>query len=384
MRYNMIESRFIEKLLKNREIEFKSLGDVTEMKRGKTITAKDASGGDIPVISGGQKPAYYHNEYNRNGKTITVAGSGAYAGFIMYWEEPIFVSDAFSIKSDETLLDLKYVYHFLLQHQQKIYGMKKGSGVPHVYPKDLSTLVIPIPPLDVQQEIVRILDAFTSLTAELTAELTSRQKQYQYFKEHLLNINNNIVWKSLSEITITTKNIKWENNKKNYRYIDLTSVNRENNRITETIEINAKNAPSRAQKIIEKNDILFATTRPTQQRMTIVPEEYDSQIASTGYCVLRPNKEEVLPEWIYYNISTIDFKNYVEEYQSGSAYPAISDYKVKEYKIPIPSIQMQEKLISILNRFEELTHSIEAGLPSEIQLRKQQYEYYRNMLLNFK
>ncbi|MDO9734203.1 restriction endonuclease subunit S [Glaesserella parasuis] len=376
----MIESRFIEKLLKNREIEFKSLGDVTEMKRGKTITAKDASGGDIPVISGGQKPAYYHNEYNRNGKTITVAGSGAYAGFIMYWEEPIFVSDAFSIKSDETLLDLKYVYHFLLQHQQKIYGMKKGSGVPHVYPKDLSTLVIPIPPLDVQQEIVRILDAFTSLTAELT----SRQKQYQYFKEHLLNINNNIVWKSLSEITITTKNIKWENNKKNYRYIDLTSVNRENNRITETIEINAKNAPSRAQKIIEKNDILFATTRPTQQRMTIVPEEYDSQIASTGYCVLRPNKEEVLPEWIYYNISTIDFKNYVEEYQSGSAYPAISDYKVKEYKIPIPSIQMQEKLISILNRFEELTHSIEAGLPSEIQLRKQQYEYYRNMLLNFK
>lgn len=380
----MIESRFIEQLLKNREIKFKPLGDVTEMKRGKTITAKDTSGGDIPVISGGQKPAYYHNEYNRNGKTITVAGSGAYAGFIMYWEEPIFVSDAFSIKSDETLLDLKYVYHFLLQHQQKIYGMKKGSGVPHVYPKDLSTLVIPIPPLDVQQEIVRILDAFTSLTAELTAELTSRQKQYQYFKEHLLNINNNIVWKSLSEITITTKNIKWENNKKNYRYIDLTSVNRENNRITETIEINAKNAPSRAQKIIEKNDILFATTRPTQQRMTIVPEEYDSQIASTGYCVLRPNKEEVLPEWIYYNISTIDFKNYVEEYQSGSAYPAISDYKVKEYKIPIPSIQMQEKLISILNRFEELTHSIEAGLPNEIQLRKQQYEYYRNMLLNFK
>ena len=186
----MIESRFIEQLLKNREIKFKPLGDVTEMKRGKTITAKDTSGGDIPVISGGQKPAYYHNEYNRNGKTITVAGSGAYAGFIMYWDEPIFVSDAFSIKSDETILDLKYVYHFLLQHQQKIYGMKKGSGVPHVYPKDLSTLVIPIPPLDVQQEIVRILDAFTSLTAELTAELTSRQKQYQYFRDKLLNFDD--------------------------------------------------------------------------------------------------------------------------------------------------------------------------------------------------
>ena len=133
---------FLEKLLDGAEVEWKPLSLVTEMQRGKTITAKSANEGNIPVISGGQKPAYYHNESNRDGKTITVAGSGAYAGYIMYWEEPIFVSDAFSIKTDESLLQIKYVYHFLLQNQQKIYAMKKGSGVPHVYPKDIGTLMI--------------------------------------------------------------------------------------------------------------------------------------------------------------------------------------------------------------------------------------------------
>ena len=88
----------MEKLLDGVEVEWKSLGEVAELKRGKTITAKTKIAGDIPVISGGQTPAYYNSEYNRDGETITVAGSGAYAGYIMYWNKPIFVSDAFSVK----------------------------------------------------------------------------------------------------------------------------------------------------------------------------------------------------------------------------------------------------------------------------------------------
>ena len=78
-------------------VEFKTLGEVCEMKRGSTITANQAEDGDIPVIAGGQKPAYFHNQSNREGKNITVAGSGAYAGYVAYWEQPIFVSDAFTV-----------------------------------------------------------------------------------------------------------------------------------------------------------------------------------------------------------------------------------------------------------------------------------------------
>ena len=130
---------YIDKLLDGAEVEWKALGEVAELKRGKTITAKDKTNGDIPVISGGQKPAYYNSEYNRDGETITVAGSGAYAGYIMYWNKPIFVSDAFSVKPDLNLLNTKYVYHYLLNKQSWIHNLQKGSGVPHVYPKDLAT-----------------------------------------------------------------------------------------------------------------------------------------------------------------------------------------------------------------------------------------------------
>lgn len=177
-----MSNSIIEKLLNGAEVEWKPLGEVAELKRGKTITAKDKTEGNIPVISGGQKPAYYTGEYNREGETITIAGSGAYAGFLMYWNEPIFLGDAFSVKPDLDILITKYVYHFLLSKQQWIFNLKKGSGVPHVYPKDLAILEIPIPPLEIQQKIVKTLDKFT----ELEAELALRKKQYQYYRETLL------------------------------------------------------------------------------------------------------------------------------------------------------------------------------------------------------
>ncbi|MCT8783674.1 restriction endonuclease subunit S [Glaesserella parasuis] len=383
----MIESRFIEKLLKNREIEFKSLGDVTEMKRGKTITAKDASGGDIPVISGGQKPAYYHNEYNRNGKTITVAGSGAYAGFIMYWEEPIFVSDAFSIKSDETLLDLKYVYHFLLQHQQKIYGMKKGSGVPHVYPKDLSTLVIPIPPLDVQQEIVRILDAFTSLTAELTAELTSRQKQYQYFRDKLLNFDD------ISDRGYETNSITkalWHNKEVVFKALGNISENLDFMRKPITSGLREKgNIPYYgASGIVDYvKDYIF------EGDYLLVSEDGANLLARNTPIAFSISGKN----WVNNHAHVLKFNTYTERrfvefylnnidltpYISGASQPKLNKNNLSNIKIPAPPFEEQQRIVTILDKFETLTNSIAEGLPKEIELRRKQYEYYREKLLSF-
>ena len=249
-------------------------------------------------------------------------------------------------------------------------------------------ILIPIPPIHVQEEIVRILDTFTELTAELTAELTTeltaRKKQYNYYRDKLLSFEDGQVeWKSLGEVVHPTSNIKWKDNKSTYQYIDLSSVCREKNIVLETCEINAENAPSRAQKIVLENDIIFATTRPTQQRLCLITKEFSGEIASTGYCVLRPKQNLALSKWIYHNMTTLRFKNYVEENQSGSAYPAISDAKVKEFMIPIPQPSEQEKLISILNNIEESFISISDCLSSEIELRQKQYEYYRNMLLSF-
>ena len=144
------------------------------MKRGSTITANQAEEGEIPVIAGGQKPAYFHNQSNREGKNITVAGSGAYAGYVAYWEQPIFVSDAFTVTPKEASLDIKFVYYFLTNIQDKIYHTKKGSGVPHVHPSSIADFEIPLPPLEIQEKIVECLDKFSALAAELQAELQLR------------------------------------------------------------------------------------------------------------------------------------------------------------------------------------------------------------------
>ncbi len=205
------------------------------------------------------------------------------------------------------------------------------------------------------------------------------------FMEKLLD-GVEVKWKALKKVTHLTKNIKWQDTNLNYRYIDLTSVCRERKSIIKSSEISAKSAPSRAQKLIEENDVLFATTRPTQQRFTLVDNEFSGQIASTGYCVLRAKIDEVLPKWILYNISSDKFNNFVEENQSGAAYPAISDTKVKAFEIPIPcpnnpekSLEIQTEIVRILDTFTELT----TELTTELSARKKQYNYYRDQLLSF-
>jgi type I restriction enzyme S subunit len=199
-----------------------------------------------------------------------------------------------------------------------------------------------------------------------------------------------VEWKTLGEVTSPTSNIRWRDSSDSYLYIDLTSVSRETNSIIEAVEITSSTAPSRAQKLVEKDDVIFATTRPTQLRICLVNERYSGAIASTGYCVLRARNSVVLPRWIYFHLSSSRFHRYVEENQSGSAYPAISDALVKKFALPLPhpndpvkSLAEQARIVSILDKFDALTHSITDGLPREIELRQKQYEYYRDLLLSF-
>lgn len=119
------------------------------------------------------------------------------------------------------------------------------------------------------------------------------------------------------------------------------------------------------------------------KRITLVPKEYDNQICSTGYCVLRPNQEKILPEWLYYNLQTNRYYDYVESFQQGASYPSISDSAVKNYTIPVPSLDVQRKIIEVLDKFDKLVNDISIGLPAEIEARRKQYDYYRNKLLSF-
>ena len=382
---------FLEKLLDGAEVKWKPLGKVTDIKTGQSVSKNiiAQNPGIYPVINSGREPLGFINVWNTENDPIGITTRGAGVGSITWQEGKYFrgnLNYSVTIKS-EYELNVRFLYHMLLHFQKEIHNLCSFTGIPALNASELKKLEIPIPPLPIQTKIVKILDALTALTSELTSELILRRKQYEYYREKLLSEEElgkvGFEWRTLEELVEKTQNIKWKNNTKTYRYIDLTSVDRENNSITGTIEINALNAPSIAQKIVKENDIIFATTRPTQQRVALISKEFSDEIASTGYCVLRANTKIVLPKWLFYFLSTINFKNYVEENQSGSAYPAISDSKVKEFRIPVPEITIQQSIIGKLDKFYSLTNSLLHGLPKEINNRKKQYSYYQKELLNF-
>lgn len=198
-----------------------------------------------------------------------------------------------------------------------------------------------------------------------------------------VDIEDKIELKKLLNITKKVDNINWKVMDRELYYIDLSSVNTGNKKIEATELITKTNAPSRAKQIVKSKDIIFGTTRPMQERLALIPDWLDNQICSTGYCVLRGDKEIVKEKWIYYNLLKTDFYKYVELNQKGASYPAISDSEIKNYKIPIPPLHVQQHVVSILDKFDTLVNDLKVGLPKEIEQRQKQYEYWRECLLNF-
>ncbi|MGL4363457.1 MAG: restriction endonuclease subunit S [Bacteroidales bacterium] len=191
---------------------------------------------------------------------------------------------------------------------------------------------------------------------------------------------NGVDYVTIGSCVSKVQKIKWsEHSSDVYKYIDLSSVDRQTHIISDVEEITINNAPSRAQQIVEEGDILFGTTRPMLQRYTLIDKQYNQQICSTGFCVLRTNEDKLLSGWLYHQISSEAFLSYVEKNQKGASYPAISDLDIKRFKIPLPPLEIQQEIVRILDTMTNLT----AELTAELTARKKQYEYYRDMLLNF-
>lgn len=165
--------------------------DIAEFRRGTAITKKETTEGDVPVVANGPVPSYSHGENNREGETVVVARSGAYAGYVSYWNQPIFLTDAFSVHPHPDAMTPKFVYHVLQNKQAQLHAMKKGAGVPHVRVKEMEQYDVPVPSLETQHRIVEMLDKFDTLTTSLSEglplEIELRQKQFQYYRDLLLS-----------------------------------------------------------------------------------------------------------------------------------------------------------------------------------------------------
>jgi type I restriction enzyme S subunit len=183
---------------------------------------------------------------------------------------------------------------------------------------------------------------------------------------------NGVKYLPIKKCVNKVEKIKWSNtNGEKYQYIDLASVDRDTHLISETQFINMENAPSRAQQILKAGDVLLGATRPMLKRYCMIDEEFDKQICSTGFCVLRAKDDVVFKRWLYHVISSTNFFDHIVKFQKGASYPAISDADVKAFMIPVPPLPVQQEIVRILDNFTELT------------ARKKQYEYYRDELLTF-
>lgn len=377
--------------IQNCPVEWKELGEVCEVKAGKNInkTFIQNNLGNFPVINSGKEPLGYINIFNTQNDPIGITSRGAGVGYVSWNEGKYFrgnLNYSATAKDEEVLLP-RFLYFYLKNSSKEIENLCTFDGIPALNKSSLEGLLIPIPPRKIQEKIVQTLDKMTDYVTELTSELTSRKKQYSYYRDKLLSFEDEVYqveWKTLDTVSEQTNNIFWNKigDDELFKYIDLSSVDRVTNKIIETTAITKSTAPSRAQRIVKSDDIILGTTRPTLKRFTKITDDYNNQICSTGFYIFRTNGE-VLPNYVYHIFSSSDFYKYLEENQSGVSYPAISDTLVKKYKIPVPSLEIQSRIVQVLDNFDTVCNDLNIGLPKEIELRQKQYEYFREKLLTF-
>lgn len=416
----------IENLLQTlapKGVEFRKLGEVCDFQKGKSITKKAVTFGKVPVISGGRQPAYYHNEANRSGETIAISSSGVYAGYVSYWDIPVFLADSFSVSPKQKTLMPKYLFHYLTTQQDAIHATKSTGGIPHVYSKDLQNFLIPIPPLEIQQEIVKILDAFTELNTELNTELKARKKQYQYYQNMLLdfkdtNQNHKDAKERLAQKTYP-KNLKTllqtlvpkgvefrklgdigefysglvgkskksfsQGNKFYVPYVNVFNNPQLDLNALESVQIGDKEK----QNTIQLGDVLFTGSSENLEDCAmscVVTQKIEKDIYLNSFCFGFRFFDENLfnPSFLKHFLRDYNFRKNISKVANGVTRFNVSKQLLSKITIPIPPLEIQQEIVRILDQFSILTTDLLAGIPAEIEARKKQYEYYREKLLAFK
>lgn len=187
--------------------------------------------------------------------------------------------------------------------------------------------------------------------------------------------------KTIGDYCLRTKNHKWADaSAGTYKYIDLSSVCRDSLMIASSASISADNAPSRAKKIIAHGDVIFATTRPTLRRVAKVSSDYDFQICSTGFTVMRPESEKLDTSYLFYYIQTEFFMERMEKLQRGASYPAVTDTDVKGSKIPIPPLSEQEEIVEVLDTAFAAIDQAKANIEQNIANAKELFQSKLNQI----
>lgn len=366
-------------------VEWKTLKAVLKIKNGRDY--KHLGKGPIPVYGSGGIMTYVNAPmYTKPSVLIPRKGS---IDKLYYVDTPFWnVDTVFYTEMDTAQVVEKYVYYVL--QKEHLERLNTAGGVPSLTQSVLNEVLIPVPPLPVQEEIVRILDAFTELQAELQAELQKRKQQYNYYLDNLLNFKNinrggyqaEVRWMKMSEVASFTYGYTSKaQDLGNVRYIRITDI-------TDKGQLNPKNGKyvSLTEEVrpylLKKGDLIMARTGATYGKTLYYNEDYPSAYASF---LIKITLNQLVDSKYYWHFTRSSiYWEQANRLVVGGAQPQFNTGAISQVIIPLPSLEEQNRIVFILDRFDRLTNDLTSGLPAEIEKRRQQYEFYRDKLLTFK
>ena len=388
---------FLEKLLDGAKVEWKPLIKVASLTRGRVISKEYLADnlGDYPVYSSqtvNNGEIGKINSFDFDGEFVSWTTDGANAGTVFYRSGKFSITNVCGLIKIQNNLELNYKFLFYWLSIEAKNHVYSGMGNPKLMSHQMEKILIPIPPLSVQTEIVKILDALTALTSELTSELILRQKQYEYYREKLLSVDNlklsieNIQWVKLNDLGELIRGNGLQ--KKDFTETGVPAIHY--GQIypyygTFATETKSFVSPELAKKLkkAKYGDVLIAGTSENVKDVMKPLGWFGSEIAFSGdMFAFRPNKK-VNTKYLTYILQTEKFYKFKEKYAQGTKVIRVRADNFLNYEIPLPPFEEQQRIVSILDKFETLTNSITEGLPLAIEQSQKRYEYYRELLLSF-
>ena len=368
-------------------VEWKTIGEICTIIRGNRVTKSDLNeDGQYPVISGGVSPLGYIDKFNREPGTITIAQYGT-AGYVDLQRKKFWANDVcYSIYPSKVILNM-YLYYFLKNKQREIYSLRTNAVPAHLPQKELLGVQIPIPSLTEQKRIVGVLDTFTSSIMNLKNQIAERRKQYEYYRDQLLDLEgkDGVEMNTLGnvcEVTDYVANGSFATLRENVSYkqepdyaILVRTIDLSNNFNGDKIYID-----ERAYKFLSKSSLFGGE---------IIINNIGAGVGQTFRCPYLKEKMSLGPnsilvrtpnnDFFYYWFNSIYGQNAILKVVTPGAMPEFNKTGFKTITVPIPSLEEQSRIVSILDTFEASIHNLE----TQLKEREKQYKYYRNKLLTF-
>lgn len=369
-------------------VKFDELGVICKSLAKGTLKQEDlVDKGAYPVVNSSRDYYGFYDKYNNEANAFTIASRGEYAGFVKFIDCKFWAGGLcypYTSKDEDYVLT-KFIFYFLKSIEKKNMDILVARGsIPALNKSDFDKVKIPLPPMEVQREIVRILDSFTLLTEELTEELTARKKQYEFYRDFLLSFDEldknggGCELKMLGDIgeVRMCKRILKEQTSVNGEipFYKIGTFGKEADAYISKELFDEYRSKYSYPKI---GEVLISASGTIGR--AVIFNGNDAYFQDSNIVWIENDEGQVLNRYLFYFYQIADW-NIAE----GGTIKRLYNDNLKKIKIPVPSLQTQQKVVDILDKFDTLVNSITEGLPREIELRRKQYEHYRELLLNFK